>query len=76
MLHRPNLDSLTIALSIKMSTYLFGISSTRVRLDLAQHFADVKNAVDQHSVGGPLDLEVAKESVCSEEREDLIKRIV
>lgn len=57
-------------------TYLFSISPPQVWLDLAQYLTDKQNTIDQHSVRRSLDLEVAEESICTEQRQDLVERVV
>jgi len=55
---------------------LFSFSPAHARLDLAQHLADVQDAIDEHAVGWALNFEVAEEGVCTEEGEDLVQGII
>jgi len=58
--------------SVFPTAYLLGFSPTHARLDLSQYLANVKDAIDEDTVGGPLDLEVAEECVGAEEGKDLV----
>lgn len=59
-----------------MTTHLLCLSGCHARLHLAQALADEQDTIDQHAVGGPLDLEVAEECIGTEKREDLIDTVV
>lgn len=55
---------------------LLGISPAHARLDGGQGLADEQDAINEHAVGGALDLEVAEEGVGAEEGENLVDRVV
>lgn len=57
-------------------TYLLRLPRRHARLDLAQTLADEQDAVDEHAVGGALDLEVPEEGIGAEEGEDLVDAVV
>lgn len=59
-----------------LTTHLLCLSGCHARLHLAQALADEQDTIDQHAVGGPLDLEVAEECIGTEKREDLIDTVV
>lgn len=48
-------------------THLLSIPPSRARLNLAQQLAHEQNAIDEHAIGGSLDLEVAEEGVGAEQ---------
>ena len=56
--------------------YLLGVPLRHVRLHLPQALAHPQDPIDQHPVGGPLDLEVAEESVGAEKSKGFIEDIV
>lgn len=58
------------------STYLLRIPPSHTRLDFGQHLAHEQDPVDHDPVGRALDLEVAEECVCAEQREDFVEWVV
>lgn len=44
--------------------------------NLGQAVADIPDSVHEQTIGGTLNLEVAEEGICAEEREDLVQDIV
>jgi hypothetical protein len=53
-------------------SYLLSFSLAHSWLDLAQDLAHEQDAINEHAIGGTLDLEVAEESVCAEKGENFV----
>lgn len=56
--------------------YLLCVTSTHCWFDLSKALADEQGSVDEHAVGRSVDLEVAKEYIGPEERQDLVHAVV
>lgn len=56
--------------------YLLSIAHAHGWLDPPQTLRDPQDSIDQHAVGGALDLKVAEESVCAEQRQRLVQDVV
>lgn len=55
---------------------LLGIPLRHGRLHFPQTLADPENSIDEHAVGGALDLKVAEERVSAEQRQRLVEDVV
>lgn len=55
---------------------LLRIASSHRRLHLAQALGDEQRSIDEHTVGGAVDLEVAEQNIGPEERQDLVDTVV
>lgn len=49
------------------SVYLLSLPGTHRRLDLAETLADEERSINEHAVGGAIDLKVAEQHICPEE---------
>jgi hypothetical protein len=58
------------------SIYLLSLPGIHRRLDLAETLADEEGTINEHPVGGTIDLKVAEEHICAEQGQDLIDTIV
>lgn len=58
------------------NAYLLSLTSRHVRLDLPQTLADKQRSVDEHTIGGTIDFEVAEQDIGPEERENFIDAVV
>jgi hypothetical protein len=56
--------------------HLSSLNSAHVWPDLSETLADEQGAVDEHSVGGAVDLEVPEQDIGAEKREDLVYTVV
>lgn len=58
------------------AVYLASLKSGHVRPDLPETLADKQGAVDEHTVGGAVDLEVPEQDIGAEEGQDLVYTVV
>jgi hypothetical protein len=59
-----------------VSIYLLGLPGIHRRLDLAETLADEEGSINEHAIGGAIDLKVAEQDICSEEGQDLVDTVV
>lgn len=57
-------------------TYLFSFAGIHCRLDLPETLANKQGSVNEHAVGGAIDLEVAEKDIGTEQRQDLVDTII
>lgn len=56
--------------------YLLRLAGIHRQLDLPEALADEEGSVNQHTVGGTVDFEVAEQNICAEQGQDLIHTVV
>ena len=59
-----------------MGVYLLGLAGVHCRLHLPEALADEEGSINEHAIGGTIDLEVPEQDVCTEKRQNLINAII